>query len=155
MIRQCSIVDLTKETHVPKKDDWLTPDWIYDPFNDEFRFDFDPCPYPRQDFDGLLINWGSSNFVNPPFSRPMPWVRKAIEEHRKGKTVVFVHPCNDSTFKLLQNASRVHLLEGSDARFIDPIDRKAKRINYNVIVAVLNGTAREKGEQAVLRRTRL
>ena len=68
----------------------------------EFGFDFDPCPYPKpDDFDGLTAEWGEVNYVNPPFGTVMrdgkkrgvtAWVRKAIEEHKKGKKVVFVYP---------------------------------------------------------------
>jgi hypothetical protein len=81
---------------------WLTPPELLAELHDEFRFDFDPCPYPKpDDFDGLTAEWGSSNYVNPPFGTVMrdgkkigitAWARKAIEEYRKGKKVVFVYP---------------------------------------------------------------
>jgi hypothetical protein len=77
---------------------WLTPPDVYARLDAEFHFDFDPCPYPLPDgFDGLTCEWGGSNYVNPPFGSiihegrvkgPTAWVRKAIAEHRKGKTVV-------------------------------------------------------------------
>ena len=81
---------------------WLTPPDVYAALDAEFHFDFDPCPYPLPDgFDGLTCDWGSSNYVNPPFASiihqgkrkgPTAWVRKAISEYRKGKLVVFVWP---------------------------------------------------------------
>ena len=81
---------------------WLTPPDIYARLDAEFHFDFDPCPYPLPDgFDGLRCEWGASNYVNPPFGSivrngrkvgPTAWVRKALEEQRKGKTVVLVLP---------------------------------------------------------------
>lgn len=47
---------------------WLTPKALYDELNAEFKFDFDPCPFPRPEgFDGLAVEWGKSNYVNPPF----------------------------------------------------------------------------------------
>jgi hypothetical protein len=59
----------------------------------EFRFDFDPCPYPKdKNFDGLLLPWGKSNYVNPPFNGPTAWVRKAIAEQERGNSSVFVFP---------------------------------------------------------------
>lgn len=77
---------------------WLTPPALYAELNGEFSFTFDPCPYPKPDeFDGLTCEWGQSNYVNPPFGSiihngkkkgPTAWVRKAIEEQRKGKRVV-------------------------------------------------------------------
>jgi len=81
---------------------WLTPQNIYQKLNDEFEFDFDPCPYPLPNgFDGLTCEWGSSNYVNPPFGSiihegkkkgPTAWARKAIKEYEKGKKVVLVYP---------------------------------------------------------------
>ena len=87
---------------------WLTPPELYAELNSEFNFDFDPCPYPKpDDFDGLTCEWGASNYVNPPFGSimhqgpndkkpkkkgPTAWMRKAIEESKKGKGVVIVYP---------------------------------------------------------------
>ena len=81
---------------------WLTPPELMGELQKEFGFDFDPCPYPKpDDFDGLTAEWGEVNYVNPPFGTVMrdgkkrgvtAWVRKAIEEHKKGKKVVFVYP---------------------------------------------------------------
>jgi hypothetical protein len=81
---------------------WITPPDIYARLHAEFRFDFDPCPYPKPaDFDGLTCEWGQSNYVNPPFGSiihegkkkgPTAWVRKAIEEWHKGKRIVLVYP---------------------------------------------------------------
>lgn len=72
---------------------WLTPPDLMARLDNEFRFDFDPCPYPRPDgFDGLLVPWGQSNYVNPPFKGPTAWVRKSISEYQQGKRVVFVFP---------------------------------------------------------------
>ena len=37
-------------------DNWKTPDDVYNKLNEEFHFDFDPCPLnERPDFDGLEI----------------------------------------------------------------------------------------------------
>ena len=36
---------------------WQTPDDVYKKLDDEFHFDFDPCP-PNPTFDGLSIEWG-------------------------------------------------------------------------------------------------
>jgi hypothetical protein len=72
---------------------WLTPPDLMKELDDEFHFDFDPCPYPKpEDFNGLLVEWGKSNYVNPPFKGPTAWVRKAIAEFKKVKKVVFVFP---------------------------------------------------------------
>ncbi len=72
---------------------WLTPPELLKQLSDEFAFDFDACPYPRPEgYDSLTLDWGDSTYVNPPFSGPTAWVRKAIAESEKGKRVVFVFP---------------------------------------------------------------
>jgi len=72
---------------------WLTPPELYEELDAEFNFDFDACPYPRPEgYDSIKVEWGKSTYVNPPFRGPTKWVRKAIEEYKKGKRVVFVFP---------------------------------------------------------------
>lgn len=103
---------------------WLTPAPVYNKLDNEFHFDFDPCPYPRPDgFDGLKAEWGRSSYVNPPFGsievedgngdvirhkngKPKrfgvtAWVNKAIEEYGKGKLVVLVYPVDKWLLKLI------------------------------------------------------
>jgi hypothetical protein len=100
------MVDVENKFHRGNRTDgnhyWLTPPDVYAKLDAEFGFDFDPCPHPMPEgFDGLTCDWGKSNYVNPPFGSIMhegkkkgatAWVRKSIIEHRKGKTVVLVHP---------------------------------------------------------------
>jgi hypothetical protein len=91
---------------------WLTPPEVYAELDAEFHFDFDPCPYPLPEgFDGLTCDWGQSNYVNPPFGSIIhqgrkvgntAWVRKAISEYRKGKTVVFVYPLDGWVLMMLE-----------------------------------------------------
>jgi hypothetical protein len=77
----------------------------------EFEFDFDPCPFPRPEgFDGLVAEWGRSNYVNPPFTGPTAWVRKALSEQAKGKRTVFVFPLDKWTMLLLDAGARVRNL---------------------------------------------
>lgn len=79
---------------------WLTPPAEYKKLNEEFNFDFDPCPYPRKPhYNSFVVGWGKSNFVNPPFLKedspfggPSSFARKAIEEAQKGNTSVFILP---------------------------------------------------------------
>jgi len=78
---------------------WLTPPGVYNRLDREFNFDFDPCPYPFKQ-DGINIEWGKSNWVNPPFRAkdainghgPTAFARKAIEQHKKGKASVLILP---------------------------------------------------------------
>jgi len=46
---------------------WLTPPELFKRLNDEFNFNYDACPYPRPaGFNGLVEEWGSSTWCNPP-----------------------------------------------------------------------------------------
>jgi hypothetical protein len=100
---------------------WLTPPELYKKLNDEFNFDFDPCPYPKPDnFDGLDAEWGDSNYVNPPFGVVIhkgkkkgatAWARKCIEENKKGKKVVMVYPIDKWVLMLLEAGAKVRNLK--------------------------------------------
>lgn len=90
-----------KNRNIVHKDDWSTPDYLYDELNAEFNFDFDPCPLMHDTdlWDGLQVSWGQCNFVNPPYSRKLKeaFVKKAIEESKLGKKCVMLLPVSTST----------------------------------------------------------
>ena len=81
-----------------KKEYWITPPELYAKLDQEFHFDTDPCPYPYNGIDGTEIEWGRSTYLNPPFRKsdgqngkgPTAFIRKAIEENKKGKDVVVI-----------------------------------------------------------------
>ena len=75
-----------------KTDKWQTPPDLYNKLNEEFNFTFDPCPITWElgDPDGLEIEWGTSTFVNPPYSKVALWIKKSYDEWKKGKTVVML-----------------------------------------------------------------
>lgn len=102
-------MSIEKET--TKSRFWLTPPDIYQRLNEEFRFDFDPCPCPRpEDYNSLEIDWGQMNYVNPPFRKhdgvnglgPTAFVRKAIEEAKRGKGSVLMIPTQSYVNLLLE-----------------------------------------------------
>lgn len=109
---------------------WLTPPDLYKRLDDEFRFDFDPAPYPLPDgFDGLTCEWGASNYVNPPFGSiihrgrkkgPTAWARKALAEREKGRRVVFVYPLDKWVLTMLAAGARVRNL--GDVRWLSTED---------------------------------
>ena len=113
---------------------WLTPPELYKKLDDEFHFDFDPCPYPKK-FDGINADWGKSSYVNPPFHRyngvgPTAFVRKAIDENKKGKTVVLTLPTQSYVNMLLEAGAEVrslgrvrwlHVLTGEPTKQPSPI----------------------------------
>lgn len=61
------------------------------------QFDFDPCP-PEPNFDGLDVEWGQNNFVNPPFKHLSKWIDKCIKEWNNGsKQVILLCPMRAHT----------------------------------------------------------
>ena len=76
---------------------WPTPNEVYEDLDEEFGFDFDPCPLGSH-FDGLRVDWGKSNFVNPPYGRKVgEWLAKGCQESEQGKRVVFLLPARTDT----------------------------------------------------------
>jgi len=96
--------------------DWQTPKALYDELDKEFAFDFDPCPHNPQ-FDGLDIEWGESNFCNPPYGREIgKWIKKGFWEHdRAGKGVVFLIPSRTDTLwwhEYVMKADEIRFVKG-------------------------------------------
>lgn len=105
-IHQSQLAPAENKFHKGNGDDgkhyWLSPPELLAAIEAEFGKFFDPCPYPLPDgFDGLTCEWGQVNYANIPFGSiihqgkkkgPTAWMRKAIEEWKKGKTVVLVYP---------------------------------------------------------------
>ena len=106
-----------KNRNLNHSDNWATPKDLYNSLNSEFNFDFDPCPLNSQ-FDGLQMEWGKSNFINPPYSRELKekFVKKAIEEYRKGKKCVMLLPVSTSTNlfheHIKPNANEIRFIKG-------------------------------------------
>jgi hypothetical protein len=120
---------------------WITPPDLYARLNSEFNFDFDPCPYPRT-FDGLALqDWGQSNYVNPPFRKidgsPTAFARKAIEQHKKGKTVVLTLPTPSYVNLLLQAGAEARPL--GRVRWLSTIDRSPMPDPSMITAFILRG----------------
>lgn len=92
-----------------KKDDWTTPQWLFDQLNQEFDFTLDAAAndenhkclkYFTKQENGLEKSWeGETVFCNPPYGRKLAeWVKKAYEEGQKpGTTVVLLIPSRTDT----------------------------------------------------------
>lgn len=109
-----------KNRNLDHKDDWGTPNDFYEKLNKEFDFDFDPCPFKHDLslWNGLEIEWGERNFINPPYSRMLKesFVKKAVEESKKGKLCVMLLPVSTSTKLfhevILPNQKEIRFIKG-------------------------------------------
>lgn len=88
------------------KQDWETPDEIFEPLNKEFGFTLDVCADTHNrkcdNFfgvatDGLSQHWYGVCWMNPPFGFQGKWVKKAYEESLNGTTVVCLLPARTNT----------------------------------------------------------
>lgn len=108
---------------------------------------FDPCPLnDNPDFDGLNIEWKNKTYVNPPYSKPHPWITKAIEENKKGKLIVMLLRMDTSTkwFKDLQEANATFLWINGRLRF-----RTGKPANFPSMIVILSNREFLGGEENV------
>lgn len=127
---------------------WLTPHELLKKMQEEFDFNFDACPYPKpEEFDGLTCEWGSSTYCNPPFGSiihegkkkgPTAWMRKAIEESKKGKTVVVVYPIDKWILMMIEAGAKISNL--GDVKWLATEDGSAgKGTGRHIAQFVLNG----------------
>lgn len=93
------------------KNDWETPDDLFDELHKEFHFTLDAAAdvtntkTPRfisSEEDGLSQHWGTNTvWVNPPYgdrsSKLKDWVQKGLNAARQGATVVMLIPARTNT----------------------------------------------------------
>lgn len=90
-----------------KSVEWATPDNVFGPLNDEFRFTLDVAAgdsnakcerYFTKEIDALTQDWDGVCWMNPPYGRDVPkWLQKAIDESKRGVTTVCLIPARTNT----------------------------------------------------------
>lgn len=81
-----------------KSQSYGTPRYLYEELDREFHFNDDPCPLSDNGIEGLLREWGTSTFLNPPYGKHIgKWMMKAYQESILGKTVVCLVPARTDT----------------------------------------------------------
>lgn len=99
---------INKALFTSNKEDWETPQYLFDELDKEFDFDIDVCAddknckvsdYFSKELNGLNQSWGGQIcWLNPPYGRKIgEWVKKAYEESQKGATVVCLLPSRTCT----------------------------------------------------------
>lgn len=94
-------------------DNYKSDDWILNMFEGWF----DPCPLnPNPEINGLKIAWKDKTFVNPPYSQPLAWVEKAINENKiYNHRIVMLLRVDTSTkwfMKLKEAGARIMFISG-------------------------------------------
>lgn len=117
-------------------DDWITPLELYNKLDQEFNFNFDPCPL-HSNFNGLEIDWRSRNFINPPYSRKLKeaFIRKAFEESQKGNLCVMLIPVSTSSkvfHEIIYPNAEIRFLKGR-VKF-ECINLSNEKVNKNGVM---------------------
>lgn len=91
------------------KNDWATPQALFDELDAEFHFTLDPCATPEtakcakfytEEDNGLVQDWtGETVFCNSPYSdqQQTKWVRKCYEHGLRGRVAVMLIPARTDT----------------------------------------------------------
>ena len=119
----------------------MTPPTLYQSLDNEFHFNFDPCPidWKEGDPNGLDIEWGSSTFCNPPYSQVAKWIKKASEESEKGKLVVMlINAITDTVafHKYIYGKAELRFIKGRIS-FINPNEPNKKQPNVKPSMLVI------------------
>jgi site-specific DNA-methyltransferase (adenine-specific) len=91
-----------------RREDWETPQHLFDSLNKEFGFTLDPCAtsetakcakYYTESEDGLTQDWtGEVVYCNPPYGRKQDaWIRKCCEHGAQGGVAVMLLPARTDT----------------------------------------------------------
>ena len=111
-----------------EKEDWETPEWLFEELDNEFNFTLDPCcslenrkckKYYTKEEDGLKQDWGGNHvFVNPPYGRKSTaeWIEKCYNEAQKKDTiVVLLIPARTDTkafHEFIYNKAEIRFIKG-------------------------------------------
>jgi hypothetical protein len=134
---------------VDTKHYWLKPPELWAQIKAEFGPDiFDPCPYPRPPgFNGLYVEWGDVNWVNPLFRKTdgegiTHWVKKMIEQQKKGRTSMLPYPTY-TWFHLLLNAC-VEMRSLGQVHWLAIEDGTPQKSSLPIVLFILRGKKKTK-----------
>jgi len=105
--------------------EWETPQYLFDKLNNIYHFELDVCAninnhkcdlyYDIED-NGLLQDWKTINWCNPPYGRKIGlWIEKAYLENKKGNTIILLLPARTDTkwfHKYIYNQHRIEFIKG-------------------------------------------
>lgn len=91
------------------KDDWETPQMLFEWLDHKYHFTLDPCStdenakcakHYTKEQDGLAQSWaGEVVFCNPPYGRNIgAWVKKCAEESKHARVVLLIPARTDTAY---------------------------------------------------------
>jgi hypothetical protein len=125
-------------------DRWATPPDVYAALNDEFNFNFDPCPLDGTEngLARLFVTWeGKRVFCNPPYGPGIgEWLKRGLE----AQVAVFLIPARTDTrwFHeiVMPNAKEIRFLKGR-LKFGDAVNSAP----FPSMVVVFDNVRRRRG----------
>ena len=151
------------------KDCYRTPKYVFNWLNSRFKFDIDGCATEENNLsyhyigkDGIVEDFLTfdpldliaelefSNFtifVNPPYSNPLPFVKRAAELKKWGFLVGMLLPADKSTkwYQVIQQtATEVIDIVGGRISFLHPLTgEEVKGNNKGSMIAVFDPTMQD------------
>lgn len=151
------------------KDCYRTPKYVFNWLNSRFKFDIDGCATEENNLsyhyigkDGIVEDFLTFEpldliarlefshftiFVNPPYSNPLPFVKRAAELKAWGFLVVMLLPADKSTkwYQVIQqNATEVIDIVGGRISFLHPLTgEEVKGNNKGSMIAVFDPTMQD------------
>ncbi|KGQ40677.1 adenine methyltransferase [Gallibacterium anatis IPDH697-78] len=151
------------------KDCYRTPKYVFNWLNSRFKFDIDGCATEENNLsyhyigkDGIVEDFLTFDpldlievlefphftiFVNPPYSNPLPFVKRAAELKAQGFLVVMLLPADKSTkwYQVIQqNATEVIDIVGGRISFLHPLTgEEVKGNNKGSMIAVFDPTMQD------------
>jgi site-specific DNA-methyltransferase (adenine-specific) len=107
-------------------DEWETPQYVFNILKQEFNFQIDVCAnsentkckeYFTKEIDGLKQEWSPYRcWMNPPYGRTIKqWMKKALDESKKGALVVCLIPSRTDTkwwHEFTMRSAEIRFIEG-------------------------------------------
>ncbi len=151
------------------KDCYRTPKYVFNWLNSRFKFDIDGCATEENNLsyhyigkDGIVEDFLTFEpldliarlefshftiFVNPPYSNPLPFVKRAAELKKWGFLVVMLLPADKSTkwYQVIQeSATEVIDIVGGRISFLHPLTgEEVKGNNKGSMIAVFDPTMQD------------
>jgi len=119
------------------QDEYSTPDWVYKPLHEEFKFTLDAAAstlntkckyYYNKEENALEQNWVGRIWLNPPYSKAAgpiyKWVQKARYTAYRGSRVVMLLTADISTkwfHDLIWDSNNIeeHVYPNVELRFLN------------------------------------
>lgn len=140
------------------KDTYPTPDVVFEPLNAEFRFTVDGAAsanntkvqgcFITAEMDFLRYPVENERiWVNPPYSKPLPFVKRAVELFEEQNClVVMLLPVDVSTewFELItKKATEIRFIVGGRVKFQHPQTGAWMDVSRGNVVAIFNPAHRK------------